>query len=244
MNKTRNFITLLSLLLLCSTNLCADEAMAKRWGYATVGFGILTALSAIGFGYKCIQLKRNNNALLNKDKNLTPKQLEKILKLKKRNELWRILLGFSAVLGGSATAFCLYKRQQENNKIDANKYDSDDENKCKLCHGRGGYDGKGIGTFCLSCGKHGDNNNSESGNGANKKNSHDIENDKSNNWLLENTKPCPKCKANICKDEGCNHMTCRCGHHFCWLCGAEYANSRYGAYACSKCGKNFIVNNN
>lgn len=40
-------------------------------------------------------------------------------------------------------------------------------------------------------------------------------------WLRANTRPCPKCKAPIEKDEGCNHMTCtnrRCKHEFCWIC--------------------------
>jgi hypothetical protein len=114
MNKTRNFITLLSLLLLCSTNLCANEAMAKRWGYGATGCGILTALIAIGFGYKYIQLKRNN-ALLNNNKNLTPKQFEKILKLKKSNKRWLKFLGFTMLVCGAGTVYCLYKRHQEKN---------------------------------------------------------------------------------------------------------------------------------
>ncbi|CAG8486042.1 10392_t:CDS:2 [Ambispora gerdemannii] len=39
------------------------------------------------------------------------------------------------------------------------------------------------------------------------------------------TKKCPKCNANIEKNEGCDHMTCRaprCGYEFCWLCFADY----------------------
>ncbi len=39
------------------------------------------------------------------------------------------------------------------------------------------------------------------------------------NWIMTNTKKCPKCSVRIEKNQGCNHMTCRsCSHHFCWLC--------------------------
>lgn len=39
-------------------------------------------------------------------------------------------------------------------------------------------------------------------------------------WILVNTKPCPKCKRPIEKNRGCMHMTCNksCGHRFCWTC--------------------------
>lgn len=33
-----------------------------------------------------------------------------------------------------------------------------------------------------------------------------------------NVKTCPLCKEKVNKNGGCNAMTCRCGHHFCWLC--------------------------
>lgn len=31
---------------------------------------------------------------------------------------------------------------------------------------------------------------------------------------------CPKCRHGIQKSHGCDHMTCRCGHEFCFICGA------------------------
>jgi len=37
------------------------------------------------------------------------------------------------------------------------------------------------------------------------------------------TKKCPMCNTRIEKNGGCDHMTCRCGHNFCWICG-KYPN--------------------
>ncbi|CAL2033768.1 unnamed protein product [Caenorhabditis brenneri] len=33
-----------------------------------------------------------------------------------------------------------------------------------------------------------------------------------------NVKKCPKCATPVDKIDGCHHMECRCGIHFCWLC--------------------------
>ena len=38
-------------------------------------------------------------------------------------------------------------------------------------------------------------------------------------WVREHTRPCPRCRAPILKNGGCNAMKCgRCGLHFCWAC--------------------------
>src|SRR5690606_9489759 len=39
------------------------------------------------------------------------------------------------------------------------------------------------------------------------------------NWITVHTKMCPKCSKPVQRSDGCNLMTCICGHHFCWLCG-------------------------
>jgi len=45
-------------------------------------------------------------------------------------------------------------------------------------------------------------------------------------WIMANTKPCPKCNNPIEKNGGCMHMTCRkpggCGHEFCWICMSDW----------------------
>ncbi|ELP89105.1 ariadne RING finger, putative, partial [Entamoeba invadens IP1] len=50
---------------------------------------------------------------------------------------------------------------------------------------------------------------------------------KTTEWIKQNTKICPKCKNPIRKNGGCNHMTCSCGHQFCWLCMADYTNTHF-----------------
>ncbi|XWS35252.1 hypothetical protein CRYUN_Cryun21dG0110000 [Craigia yunnanensis] len=59
------------------------------------------------------------------------------------------------------------------------------------------------------------------------------------NWILANSKPCPKCKRPIEKNQGCMHMTCTppCKFEFCWLClgaWAEHGERTGGFYACNR----------
>jgi hypothetical protein len=44
------------------------------------------------------------------------------------------------------------------------------------------------------------------------------------NWP-EKFKQCPRCQNGVEKNEGCDHMTCRCKHQFCWLCLAPYGGA-------------------
>lgn len=42
---------------------------------------------------------------------------------------------------------------------------------------------------------------------------------------------CPSCQVPIEKNGGCNHMRCKCGHEFCWLCMAE---ATHGMHFCGR----------
>jgi len=46
-------------------------------------------------------------------------------------------------------------------------------------------------------------------------------------WMQmeKDVKHCPKCKQVIQKNGGCNHVTCRCGAHICWVCDASFQSS-------------------
>lgn len=58
------------------------------------------------------------------------------------------------------------------------------------------------------------------------------------NWILANTKACPKCRSRIEKNQGCNHMTCqKCKHEFCWICCGDWKDhgaNTGGYYNCNK----------
>ncbi|XP_057789364.1 probable E3 ubiquitin-protein ligase ARI8 [Salvia miltiorrhiza] len=61
-------------------------------------------------------------------------------------------------------------------------------------------------------------------------------------WILVYTKPCPKCRRPIEKNQGCNWMTCRppCLFHFCWLCGKGTGSHTH----CNKYGGATAVDEN
>ncbi|VFQ62552.1 unnamed protein product [Cuscuta campestris] len=59
------------------------------------------------------------------------------------------------------------------------------------------------------------------------------------NWILANSKPCPRCKRPIEKNQGCMHITCTppCKFEFCWLClgsWSEHGEKTGGFYACNR----------
>ncbi|KIL89546.1 hypothetical protein FAVG1_07126 [Fusarium avenaceum] len=52
----------------------------------------------------------------------------------------------------------------------------------------------------------------------------DPEFQQTQDWITNNTKPCPNCKENIQKGEYCFHMTCSsCHFEFCWECLADWS---------------------
>ncbi|KAH8076396.1 hypothetical protein JL721_395 [Aureococcus anophagefferens] len=58
------------------------------------------------------------------------------------------------------------------------------------------------------------------------------------NWILANTKRCPKCQTRIEKNQGCNHMNCsQCKYEFCWMCMGDWSDhgaTTGGYYKCNK----------
>jgi ariadne-1 len=56
--------------------------------------------------------------------------------------------------------------------------------------------------------------------------------------LIESTaKKCPHCHEYVTRNDGCNHMRCRCGKDWCWMCRKDWAphgNSWYNCFQYEK----------
>jgi hypothetical protein len=50
--------------------------------------------------------------------------------------------------------------------------------------------------------------------------------------LMESYKKCPKCGVFMERTQGCNHITCKCGHQWCFMCKADWSThgSATGGY--------------
>jgi hypothetical protein len=62
-------------------------------------------------------------------------------------------------------------------------------------------------------------------------------------YFLFLTNKCPKCEIPIEKTTGCPHMTCPCGHQFCWYCLKDYftnSNNIYSVHDPKECAFIFI----
>ncbi|OTA91078.1 hypothetical protein M434DRAFT_355391 [Hypoxylon sp. CO27-5] len=58
-------------------------------------------------------------------------------------------------------------------------------------------------------------------------------NDKaSEEHVKEIAKPCPGCNKNVHKYTGCDHVTCICGHEWCWLCFGRYYRDEHDFLQC------------
>jgi len=47
---------------------------------------------------------------------------------------------------------------------------------------------------------------------------------------LKKCRLCPVCMWTVEKKDGCDHIKCRCGAHFCWVCGEELKGTIYGEH--------------
>ena len=82
--------------------------------------------------------------------------------------------------------------------------------------------------YCAKCGQaaHGD---EPCGGGAGDKKSK-KDDKKTQAWLRNKTKQCPNCHESVEKSEGCNHVHCRCGANWCYLCTGPFPNCHCGHF--------------
>ncbi|KAK8138603.1 hypothetical protein PG984_001983 [Apiospora sp. TS-2023a] len=51
--------------------------------------------------------------------------------------------------------------------------------------------------------------------------------------VKEMTKSCPRCRKDVYKYSGCDHITCVCGHEWCYVCLGEYYHDQDSFLQCS-----------
>lgn len=57
--------------------------------------------------------------------------------------------------------------------------------------------------------------------------------EKATEQMIKNTsKKCPKCTKDVHKWSGCNHITCICGHEWCYVCFKEFERTPHGLLFC------------
>ncbi|KAK3941518.1 hypothetical protein QBC46DRAFT_258409 [Diplogelasinospora grovesii] len=50
--------------------------------------------------------------------------------------------------------------------------------------------------------------------------------------IQKTSKKCPKCTKDVHKWTGCNHITCVCGHEWCYMCFAAFQRNQHGFLYC------------
>ncbi|CAK63918.1 unnamed protein product (macronuclear) [Paramecium tetraurelia] len=58
---------------------------------------------------------------------------------------------------------------------------------------------------------------------------------------IYNIKQCPDCSSPVEKNQGCNHMTCRCGYQYCWVCMQKYHAYHYKYWSIRGCASKYTA---
>lgn len=137
-------------------------------------------------------------------------QIQYVLKFKDFKEFQRksIVFDTSFIRNDEVLVKCP-KANCDNQVIISNKFDIT-HHKCELC---------GL-LFCVrGCEKPHPSLTCEENRRKKQENEHD--NMFENIIRNEQWQKCPKCGAVVAKNQGCNHMTCRCGAEFCYICRSQ-----------------------